>query len=517
MDELRFEDLKLEVSPSSGSQIRRVLALWRGDYCHVDTLNVWRASDRERFFKALAAKTGQNDQALRDYIDRKLIALAHAADEAAAKMAQQEAPALQGRPVQIDPPEPWPTAVTLAETLDANVALIRRHIYTTDEAARAAALWACATHAIDLLDSIGYLRITSPDRSCGKSTFARLLKESLRKPLYVANVTPASLFRLIESVTPSLILDECDNLLKTNPELLSMLNAGITRREAVIYRCVGDDSEVRAFSVFGPKLICGIGQIAGPLASRCITILMHRKPKDVRLPRLNQGLVEAANIGRKYARWMLDHAGKINFDADPPAPDELSDRQCDCWRPLFLLADAAGGDWPQAARRAAVVLSGGCDAEDNLNIRLLLDIARLLGHKAEVSASEIAKTLNDDPNLEWGRFGGRGISPVTVGRRLKQLGIRPRGSKNVNLYAMDAIRELATRYTPDTSSASSANDVSACQSTTYDSGRSTAGGRSAEESSAYLTPCQSTTYDDGGRCGRSYGEVNEDDAGVEYF
>jgi len=517
MDESRFEDLTLEVAPSNGSQTRRVLALWRGDYCHVDTLNVWRASDRERFFEAIAAKIGENDQTWRGYIDRKLVALAHAADEAAAKMSQQEAPALQGRPVQIDPPEPWPTAVSLAETLDAHVALIRRHVYTSDEAARAAALWACATHAIDRLDSIGYLRITSPDRSCGKSTFARLLKESLRKPLYTANVTPASLFRLIEVVTPCLILDECDNLLKTNPELLSMLNAGITRREAIVYRCCGDDSEVRAFSVFGPKLIAGIGAIAGPLASRCISILMHRKPKHVKLPRISQALPEAANIGRKYCRWMLDHAGEINFDADPPAPNELSDRQCDCWRPLFVLADAAGGDWPQAARRVAVSLSGGCDAEDNINVRLLLDIARLLGHKAEVSATEIAKTLNDDPNLEWGRFGGRGISAVTVGRRLKQLGLLARGAKNVNLYAMDAIRELAARYTPDASSASSANDVSACQSTTYDSGRSSAGGRSAEESSAYLNPCQSTTYDDGGRCGRSYGECNEDEDGVGYF
>jgi hypothetical protein len=449
MDEITFQDLSLRVAPSNGSQTRRVLAIWRGQFCHADTLNVWRASDRERFYATLGAKIGNNPKTLFANIDEELIKIAENVDMEAAKAARATAPELQGRPIQLDPPEPWPNPVNLAETLDQHVALLKRHIFASEESFVAAVLWACATHAIDFLDAIGYLRITSPDKQCGKSTFARLIKESTRKPLYVANVTPASLFRLIELVTPTLIMDECDNILKSNPELLSMLNAGITRKEAVVYRCVGDNDEIRQFSVFGPKLICGIGDIAGPLASRCITILMHRKPKQIKLPRINQGLAEAEEIAKKYSRWMQDNAKDINFDAEPFVPDTLDDRQADCWRALFVIADVAGEKWPQLARQAATALSCISDVEDNVNVRLLLDIARIFEHRTEVSASEIASVLNDTPDLEWSHFGGRGLSAVAVGRRLKNLGVTAKRTKAVNVYSMDAIKALAANYARD--------------------------------------------------------------------
>ena len=36
---------------------------------------------------------------------------------------------------------------------------------------------------------------------------------------------------------------------------------------------------------------------------------------------------------------------------------ELDDRAQDVWEPLLAIADVAGDDWPQAARRAAIELS----------------------------------------------------------------------------------------------------------------------------------------------------------------
>jgi len=44
-------------------------------------------------------------------------------------------------------------------------------------------------------------------------------------------------------------------------------------------------------------------------------------------------------------------------EADPVLPGGLSDRACDNWRPLLAIADAAGGDWPERARRAALLLN----------------------------------------------------------------------------------------------------------------------------------------------------------------
>jgi len=46
----------------------------------------------------------------------------------------------------------------------------------------------------------------------------------------------------------------------------------------------------------------------------------------------------------------LDRDDTINM------PDGIADRDADVWEPLFLIADAAGGHWPDTARVTAVTL-----------------------------------------------------------------------------------------------------------------------------------------------------------------
>ena len=57
----------------------------------------------------------------------------------------------------------------------------------------------------------------------------------------------------------------------------------------------------------------------------------------------------------------------------PEIPSGLSDRTADAWESLFAIADLAGGDWPQRARKAALALSGEHVVEDdNIGTMLLL-------------------------------------------------------------------------------------------------------------------------------------------------
>ena len=58
---------------------------------------------------------------------------------------------------------------------------------------------------------------------------------------------------------------------------------------------------------------------------------------------------------------------------DPDMPDELFNRAADNWRPLLAIADAAGGDWPERAR-AAAVRSVASEKDEGLRIMLLADI-----------------------------------------------------------------------------------------------------------------------------------------------
>ena len=51
----------------------------------------------------------------------------------------------------------------------------------------------------------------------------------------------------------------------------------------------------------------------------------------------------------------------------------------DSWDPLFAIADLAGGDWPDRARRAAIDLSAGAEAGgETVGVQLLIAIRDVL-------------------------------------------------------------------------------------------------------------------------------------------
>src|SRR5690606_13583832 len=111
-------------------------------------------------------------------------------------------------------------------------------------------------------------------------------------------------------------------------------------------------------------------------------------------------------LRRKAARWARDQAATL-ADADPDVPAELHDRATDNWRPLVAIADAAGGDWPSRARRAARFLSGAADpADEGPAVQLLADLralfeARGVDRLASAEIVETLATLEDRPWPEW--------------------------------------------------------------------------------------------------------------------
>ena len=76
-------------------------------------------------------------------------------------------------------------------------------------------------------------------------------------------------------------------------------------------------------------------------------------------------------------------------DADPAVPTELNDRAADNWRPLLAIADRAGSQWPEKARRAALELSAVKAGEaDTMRTLLLSDIRGRVRKKKSRSAEE---------------------------------------------------------------------------------------------------------------------------------
>jgi uncharacterized protein DUF3631 len=197
------------------------------------------------------------------------------------------------------------------------------------------------------------------------------------RPVQTEDLTVAVLFRLMAARKPTVLADEYDGWLKDDEELRVMFNAG-HRRGGQAFRCEGENHEVRAFPVFGPAVLCGIGELPGTLHDRSIPIRLERaKPDEIRKRFDSRRTDREHELCRKLARWCIDNRGRIE-SCDPKLPEGAFNRLADNWRVLFAIAEIAGGDWP---KRAAVAFNKLTQREDldaqGMGVMLLSDIQRI--------------------------------------------------------------------------------------------------------------------------------------------
>jgi hypothetical protein len=105
-------------------------------------------------------------------------------------------------------------------------------------------------------------------------------------------------------------------------------------------------------------------------------------------------------------------------------PEGVTDRAADCWEPLLAIADLAGEEWAQRARRAAAYIVGGRPAEEqSYGVRLLREI-RALPWEHVIASAELCHQLNALEEAPWGGWNdGKGITQRDLARRLRVFGI----------------------------------------------------------------------------------------------
>jgi len=249
------------------------------------------------------------------------------------------------------------------------------------------------------------------------------------RPLATENLSVAVLFRVIEKHRPSILADEYDSWLPENEELRGLFNAG-HKRGGQALRCEGDNHEVRAFGVFAPAVLCGLGALPGTLHDRSIIIRLERAKPGELPERFDSRHTEREQIlCRKLARFCADNGERL-AQCEPALPPGAFNRLADNWRPLFAVAEIGGGEWPGRAAVAFGQLTAQEDADSQgAGTMLLADIRQIL---AETNASRVfSKSLvdslcamSDRPWPEANR--GRPITEVWLARRLHSFGIKPR-------------------------------------------------------------------------------------------
>ncbi|MEL0027748.1 MAG: DUF3631 domain-containing protein, partial [Perlucidibaca sp.] len=377
--------------------------------------------------------------------------------------AEAEATSEGGSSVLFDEVEPWPEPVDGSVLLDELVATIRRFVICERHTADAAALWLAFTWLIDAVSVAPIANITAPLPNCGKSTMLDLFEKLTFRPLKVDNISPAALFRSVEKWRPTLLIDEVDAFLKDNEDARGILNSG-HKRNGFVLRVVGDDHEPRRFSTWGAKALCGIGAIASTLQSRSVRLELRRKlPGESvgNLRHIEGALIE--RLQRQLMRFAEDSAAAVRAARPTPAQG-LSNRAQDNWEPLLAIADVAGGDWPDRARRAAQAIVGveaSHDAPD-VNTELLADIrtafARLRVDR--VASADLLHAICEDEDAPWSTWNrGKPMSPRQLSTRLGEFGIVPGTIRLANGttpkgYYLEKFRDAFARYLPTPSAQS---------------------------------------------------------------
>jgi hypothetical protein len=106
----------------------------------------------------------------------------------------------------------------------------------------------------------------------------------------------------------------------------------------------------------------------------------------------------------------------------------LNDRAQDNWEPLLAIADHAGGDWPQLARKAALKISGVEHEAVSLSTELLTDIqTAFYGRNIDrISTVDLLFELVKDEEAPWATYNrGKPMTPRQLAKRLGEYNIKP--------------------------------------------------------------------------------------------
>jgi len=129
---------------------------------------------------------------------------------------------------------------------------------------------------------------------------------------------------------------------------------------------------------------------------------------------------------RKLARWTQDNFAALQA-CDPAMPPTAFNRLADNWRPLFAVAQIAGGDWPRRAREAFNHLTNQENDDEAFALMLLADIRQIFveSGSTRISSAQLVERLRALPGRHW-QSALRSSNSVFnwLGHQLQRFGIK---------------------------------------------------------------------------------------------
>lgn len=347
------------------------------------------------------------------------------------------------------------------QPLDDVMAYLRRFVaYPSEHAAVAHALWVVHAHLMDAWESTPRIAFLSPEPGSGKSRALEACELLVPNPVNAVNVSVAYLFRKVgdEAGRPTILYDEVDTVFTKsgeNEDIRGLLNAG-HRKHSKVGRCVvyGKRIETEETPAYCAVALAGLGDLPDTLLTRSVVIRMRRRAPTERVEpyRVRDVQDRADALRERIAAWASDQQVRMSL-ARPVFPDGVADRDADVWESLLAIADAAGGEWPNRARNAAVFLvAQSKQRTPSLGVRLLEDLRIVFEQQDRMGTDTLLKALHSMDEAPWSDLRGKPLDARGLANRLGAYGIK---SKNVRLpsgvvkgYERGDLVDAWTRYLP---------------------------------------------------------------------
>lgn len=229
-----------------------------------------------------------------------------------------------------------------------------------------------------------YLYVHSAQKQSGKTLLIDLLESITLNPERTVDMTSSVLFRLIESVHPTLFIDEVDAVWSgaKNEALRGVLNGGY-KHGGYVWRTEGGTPS--KFGTFSPKLLAGIdnGFMPDTVMDRCIPIKLARKRAEDKREiyyAMDAGPM-AETLTEQIEEWVFGHASKVIDYRPKPIPD-VPPRAFEISFPLLQIAHALGIE--PAARAALSRLLAPTKSMDTPEVATLRAIGELFERTGSV-------------------------------------------------------------------------------------------------------------------------------------
>ena len=305
-------------------------------------------------------------------------------------------------------PEPWKGDVDGADILDAFMALFDEFAVMPEGGAAACSVWTLWTWVFESFATCPNLMISAPEKETGKSTVSELATWMVFNPGPVSDASAAAIYRSVNARKRTMFFDEGQHFLNrpANDPIRGIIRAAFKRRFSIVERCEGDANVPDGFNVYSPKCLNGrnLVGIDDMITSRSVVISMTRSPR--RLPEFRDDRDPVGDeLRSKVVAWREAHKDALR-DADPDMGD-LIHRGAQVWRPLFSVADTAGGRWPALIREAARSLAEATKKVtpgDTLGVELLTDIRQVFEDKSNpdtIPSANLDAALIAMPERPW--------------------------------------------------------------------------------------------------------------------